>query len=192
MPFHRQARIVVAYDGPGTVDIGGTLAVEPRRFDGTSLLFHARRRPPETIPTRPFRDWHIGTLSGGAGHLVGTVLDVENPPQTMWWGEGDEKISVDGETFPSIFGTGTEDYFGYAWSSTQTFAHPYHAQTRATGPGFAGQYSMNRFHILDPIPFTSSLRFDLEAWHWTDTALTLAATLYWYGRPGTGDDFPRP
>src|SRR6185503_4662597 len=112
----------------GSVEIAGTLATEPRRFDETSLLFHARRRPRETLPTRPFRDWHIGALSG-SGWMVGTVLDVENPPQAMWWGEGDEKISVDGEAFPGIFGTGTEDYFGYAWSSTQTFAHPYHAQT---------------------------------------------------------------
>ena len=58
---------------------------------------------------------------------------MENPPGAAWWGEGDEKIYVDGEAFPSLFGTGTEDYFGYAWSTTETFAHAYHAQTRAPG-----------------------------------------------------------
>ena len=68
------------------------------------------------LPTRPFRDWHVAGIQG-QGHLVGTVLDVENPPAAAWWGEGDEKIYVDGEAFPSLFGTGTEDYFGYAWST---------------------------------------------------------------------------
>ena len=50
---------------------------------------------------------------------------------------------------------------------------------------------MNRFHILDPIPFTRSLRFDLEIWHWTDTTIAADALLYWYARPGARDDFPR-
>jgi hypothetical protein len=49
---------------------------------------------------------------------------------------------------------------------------------------------MNRFHVLDPIPFESSLRFDLEAWHWSDTSMTMAAILYWYARPSGTDDFP--
>jgi Protein of unknown function (DUF2961) len=143
------------------------------------------------LPTRPFRDWHVGTLEG-TGHQVGTMLDVENPPSTAWWGEGDEKIFVDGEAFPSLFGTGTEDYFGYAWSTPEPFAHAYHAQTRAPGASFAGQFSMNRFHVLDPIPFTRSLRFDFEIWHWSDTSIAADALLYWYARPGGRDDFPRP
>ncbi len=120
------------------------------------------------IRTRPFQDWHIATLEG-TGQQVGTLLDVENPPGVAWWGEGDEKIFVDGESFPSLFGTGTEDYFGYAWSQTETFAHAYHAQTRAPASGFAGLFSMNRFLVLDPVPFERSLRFDLEIWHWSDT-----------------------
>jgi hypothetical protein len=51
---------------------------------------------------------------------------------------------------------------------------------------------MNRFHILDPIPFEHALRFDLEAWHWTDTSMTMDGTIYWYARPGGSDDFPPP
>ena len=191
MPFRHEAILSIVRDGdaPGAVAIRGLIDVDPRPFGPDSLLFHARWHPTEVIPTRPFRDWHLGTLTGH-GHLVGAVLDVENPPGAAWWGEGDEKIYVDGQDFPGIFGTGTEDYFGYAWSSTQLFAHAYHAQTRATGPGFSGQFSMNRFHILDPIPFEHELRFDLEAWHWTDTSMSLDGTLYWYARPHGRDDFP--
>src|SRR6185312_11027526 len=64
------------------------------------LLFHAGWRPRVVLATRPFRDWHLGTLEG-SGHQVGTMLDVENPPSVSWWGEGDEKITVDGEPFPA-------------------------------------------------------------------------------------------
>jgi len=140
--------------------------------------------------TRPIRDWHIATLEG-MGQQVGTLLDVENPPGTSWWGEGDEKVYVDGEAFPSLFGTGTEDYFGFAWSTPETFAHAYHAQTRAPGDGFGGLFSMNRFLVIDPVPFARSLRFDLEIWHWSDTAIAADALLYWYARPGARDDVPR-
>ena len=50
---------------------------------------------------------------------------------------------------------------------------------------------MNRFHVLDPIPFARALRFDLEIWHWTDTSIAVDATVYWYARPGGRDDLPR-
>jgi hypothetical protein len=119
------------------------------------------------------------------------VRSVLNPPDTNWWGEGDEKIFVDREAFPSLFGTGTEDYFGYAWSSTERFSHPYHAQTLAPSSGFAGWFSMNRFLVLDPVPFSSQLRFDLELWHWSDTTVEMSALLFWYARPGSHDDLPR-
>ena len=193
MPFKQHAVVTIARDPAAdpalpAVEISGEVTVDDRPFDADTLLFHARFHPPESLATRPIRDWHIATLTG-RGHQVATVLSVENPPGTMWWGEGDEKLTVDGEPFPSFFGTGTEDYFGYAWSSTETFAHAYHAQTLAPGGGFAGWFSMNRFLILDPVPFTSSLRFDLELWHWSDTTVTMSALLAWYARPQGRDDF---
>ncbi len=189
MPFGKRAIVTIGTQGAGLA-ISGRAVVDARPFGPDALLFHAGWRPRAALATRPFSDWHIGTLQG-AGLQVGTMLDVENPPSVAWWGEGDEKISVDGETFPSLFGTGTEDYFGFAWSTPEPFAHAYHAQTSAPGQGFGGFFSMNRFHILDPIPFTRSLRFDLEIWHWTDTMIGADALLYWYARPGGHDDFPR-
>ena len=100
-----------------------------------------------------------------------------------------EDLPSTARSFPSLFGTGTEDYFGYAWSSTERFEHAYHAQTATAGRGFSGLYSMNRFHVLDPIPFARALRFDFEIWHWTDnTSIALDATVYWYARPGGRDD----
>ena len=115
------------------------------------MHFHAKWRA-ETLKTRPFRDWTYCDLAG-KGVFVGDMLSLTNPVPA-WWGEGDEKIYVDGEPFPSWFGTGSEDYYGYAWSDPKPFQHAYHNQTRCDGPGNRGRTSVNRFHILDAIPFT--------------------------------------
>ena len=107
-----------------------------------------------------------------------------------WWGEGDEKIYVDAETFPSHFGTGSEDYYGYAWCCPERFVHAYHNQPRCQGPGNYGNTSVNRWHIIDDIPFTKCFRFDLENWHSNPTARTTRAAIsYWYARPGSTDFF---
>ena len=190
MPFRDRAEIRLSRQAGGGVDVAGEVTMEAAPFTEDSLLFHAGWRPRAVVRTRPYSDWHVATLEG-RGQLVGTLLNIENGVGAAWWGEGDEKIYVDGAEFPAIFGTGTEDYFGYAWSSGELFAHPYHAQTRAPATGFAGAFSMNRFHVSDPIPFERSLRFDFEIWHWTDTAIAVDATLYWYARPGAKDDFQR-
>ena len=117
-------------------------------------------------------------------------VDPMSSPGDYWWGEGDEKFFVDDEKMPSWFGTGSEDYFGYAWSDPRPFQHPYHNQTRADGPGNFGHASVNRFHVLDNIPFTKAFTFDMEFWHWTpNTQVPYAATSYWYARPGATDDF---
>ncbi|HVT06473.1 MAG TPA: glycoside hydrolase family 172 protein [Polyangia bacterium] len=190
MPFARRAVVTIASDAAG-LTLKGSAVVDARPFGRDALLFHAGWRPRAVLATRPFRDWHIATLQG-VGQQVGTVLNVQNPPSVAWWGEGDEKIFVDGESFPSLLGTGTEDYFGYAWSTPDLFAHAYHAQTAAPAQGFGGFFSMNRFLVLDPIPFARALRFDLEIWHWSDTSIAADALLYWYARPGARDDFARP
>ena len=196
MPFATSAAVAVSRQpGPDDVplELSGAVTVAPRPFAGDGrAVFHARFREPQALATRPLADWHVATLLG-RGRQVGTVLDVDNPPGVAWWGEGDEKITVDGAPFPDLFGTGTEDYFGFAWSATTTFDHPYHALTLAPRPGsgFSGAFSMNRFLISDPVPFRHSLRFDLELWHWSDTTVRMAAMLYWYATPGSGDDFPR-
>ena len=64
---------------------------------------------------------------------VGDCLTLFNTVYA-WRGEGDEKIYVDGESFPSHFGTGTEDYYGYAWCRPERFTgHPFIAQPDGSG-----------------------------------------------------------
>jgi Protein of unknown function (DUF2961). len=89
----------------------------------------------------------------GKGVYVGDCLTLFNTVYA-WWGEGDEKIYVDGETFPSHFGTGTEDYYGYAWCRPEEFTgHPFIAQPDGSGNFNPGYTNNIRFRSLDAIPF---------------------------------------
>jgi len=190
MPYRRTARFELRkVSGPG-VDAAGRIMEEPRRWDDASLLFHARWRAAE-MATEPPRDWKLLSVSG-RGVYAGNVFNVANPVRA-WWGEGDEKIYVDDEAFPGHFGTGTEDYYGYAWCSPDRFSHPYHNQTRCDGPANFGHTSVNRWHVLDAIPFTKSFRFDLEIWHWNRSVrLHCSSVSYWYARPEATDDAVLP
>jgi hypothetical protein len=134
------------------------------------------------------QDWNYLTAKG-KGVFGGVAFFIDNPVKE-WWGEGDEKIYVDGETFPSHFGTGTEDYYGFGWCCPQPFTHAYHNQPRCDGPANYGRTSVNRFEILDRIPFTTSFKFDMELWHWLDCKVNMAVMAYYYGLPGVTDTFP--
>jgi hypothetical protein len=190
MPFSKNASIKVKNLGEQDVRIHGAVAVMPYDWDDRSLLFHAKWRIDKVVPSRPMTDWeHLAC--NGRGRFVGGALHLINPVKG-WWGEGDEKIYVDGEEFPSHFGTGTEDYYGYAWCSPERFVHAYHNQPNCDGPGNYGNTLVNRFHIIDDIPFTKSFKFDIENWHWDDKCDTVrAAVSYWYARP-KGSDFFGP
>jgi hypothetical protein len=132
-------------------------------------------------------DWNYLTARG-KGVFAGVAFAIDNPDRA-WWGEGDEKIYVDGESQPSWFGTGTEDYYGYAWCWPGLFHHAYHNQPRCDGPGNYGRTSVNRFHIMDRIPFQQSYKFDMEIWHWKECKVNLAVTTYWYAMPGGSDEY---
>ncbi len=188
MPFAKNVKMTVKNLTDKPARLEGGVSVVPYDWDDSSLHFHAKWRIERDVPTRPFSDWqHL--QANGAGRFVGGHLHIVNNVKG-WWGEGDEKIYVDGETFPSHLGTGTEDYYGYAWCSPERFVHAYHNQPRCQGPGNYGNTSVNRFHILDDIPFTKSFRFDIENWHWDERARTTrAAVSYWYARPRSTDFF---
>jgi hypothetical protein len=90
-------------------------------------------------------------------------------------------IFVDGEPFPpSLHGTGTEEYFGLAWGPRTAFAAPYYGLVLPGGPNWSGQMSMYRFHIEDPIRFTSSIRVTIEHGHANRRSDDYASTAYWY------------
>jgi hypothetical protein len=101
--------------------------------------------------------------------------------QDGWWGEGDDMFFVDGETLPSINGTGSEDYFLGAWDfggrafSYGLFGAPVVGQEVA-----GGRWSLYRFHLDSPIPFTKSLRATIEHGHANHRSDNYFSVAYWY------------
>jgi hypothetical protein len=155
-----------------------------------TLFFRANWHGQNKIKTRPFSAHNVLNATG-TGRVAGVTLYIGNP-ERPWWGEGDEKIWVDGESFPSTFGTGTEDYFGYAWCSNQLFEHPLHAQPYCDGPGNYGHTLVHRTQLMTDVPFNKQLRFDFEVWYGSSKPVELdyATTVYWYGAQGASSGLP--
>ncbi len=84
---------------------------------------------------------------------------------------------------PSV--PGTEDDYGFAYGYNGPFTRPYHAQTRVDGPASGGHISLNRWYVLDALPYHDSLRFDQEMWHWMPCRPTWSHVVYWYAAPGS-------
>lgn len=189
MPMPDGGSVALVREDPD-LDVAFRLEVDHSPLHGENpLLFRANYHLVKGTPTRPFSD-HVVLDAKGQGRFVGCSLLVRNPSR-IWWGEGDEKFTVDGEAFPSWFGTGTEDYFGYAWCDPTRFQSPFHAQVRCDGPMNFGFTQLHRTHMLDSVPFQESFRFDLERWHWVgDTTIDYATVAYWYGVPGAGSGLP--
>ena len=116
--------------------------------------------------------------SKGKGRFVGCSLLVRNPSQ-VWWGEGDDMIFIDDDTWPpSLHGTGAEDYFGHAWGM-QRNAHPMNGTIihEADMPGYQNSY---RFHLADPVRFEQRIRVTIEHGHANHLADDWSSTAYWY------------
>ena len=181
MPYRESARVTLINLGAAAVDIRLSARVGGWAWDDRSMHFHSNWHR-ETIPTRPFRDWNYVTVAGH-GVYMGDTLALFNPVRD-WWGEGDEKIWVDHESFPSHFGTGSEDYYGYSYGNGTLFEGPFSAQPRCDGPGNHGHTTNTRTRNLDAIPFEKALKVDMEVWHWADTKMDYAVASYWYALPG--------
>jgi hypothetical protein len=131
-------------------------------------------------------DWHFDLNFvdlKGQGVYAGDALTLFNSAYG-WWGEGDEKIFVDGESFPSFIGTGTEDYYGYAWCRPENFTHPFIAQPTGAGNLEPGMTVNMRYRTLDAIPFNNEISSNIEMWHWLKTTVNFAMSSFWYALPG--------
>lgn len=191
MPFEKGAQLQLQNDGKSVRRVQFEITREPVVFPlTTTARFHAKWHRDVFLPTRPDRaiDWPM-LKTEGAGRFVGVMLHIWNP-RGGWWGEGDEKFFVDGEKFPSTFGTGSEDYLGYAWSSPDPFQHAYHNQTHNDGNS-RGHISVNRWHIADEVPFQHSFEGAIEKYFPNQRPTLYAATAYWYLAPGAHDPYRR-
>ena len=189
MPFRQGATIRFHNLGDDDVRLDARAVVTPWEWDDRSMHFYATWRQQRDVHTRPRRDITYVDIKG-RGVLVGDQLTITNPTKA-WWGEGDEKIYVDDMSFPAHFGTGTEDYYGYAWCCPEPFQAPFHSQVRCDGAEGGNNYgttTVSRIRSLDAIPFESHLRFDMELWHWEEVDVSYSATSFFYAIPGARID----
>jgi hypothetical protein len=186
-PFAKSAVVEVANDDQVERQLQFEITHAPleRPMDGLGY-FHAKwHRDTVELPRDRWPDW-IMLQTQGRGRFCGVMLHVWSP-RGDWWGEGDEKFFVDGEKFPSTFGTGSEDYFGYAWCNPHLFQRPYHAQTMTEGN--RGHQSVLRWHVVDNVPFQQSFQGCIEKYFKNDHPTLYACTARWYLAPGGVDPY---
>lgn len=193
MPFRKSARITVENRAPD--DVGGffyTINYALGPVGETEAYFHAQFRRTNPLPYK--EDYTILDGVKGHGHFVGTFMAWQQNAD-MWWGEGEFKAFLDGDSeFPTICGTGTEDYFGGAWCFGANYTAPFLGYQDLTTQDQAGhpmgrhgnRHIMYRFHLLDPIRFQEDLRVTMQALGWRNEGRYLplqddiASVAYWY------------
>jgi len=164
MPFRKSVRVEVVNQSEKKLNLlyYNIDWIKLESLPEDTPYFYAQYR--QEYPVAQGKDYVI-LQTEGKGHYVGTVLSVRSRSPS-WFGEGDEKIYIDGEKKPSIWGTGTEDYFLSAWglktTSTPYFGTPYFDQWGIVG----GHTSAYRWHVNDPIVFGKSIKVTLEHWGW--------------------------
>ena len=185
MPYHGSGKISVRNLNHAPVKVKLSAATTRWTWDARSMLFHANWRSQHEIKTRPRSDWNYIEVTG-KGVYAGDTLTVFSPVKD-WYGEGDERIYVDGENFPSMIGTGTEDYYGCAWGMPHFLNSPFLSAPERDSIGrndWRGYTTDSRMRLLDGIPFRTHLKHDMEIWDWADTKVDYAAGLFWYALPG--------
>jgi hypothetical protein len=202
MPYRHSGEVRLTNLGPTPVSVELRAEVVPWVWDQASMHFHARWRADDLVPGSPFQDWNFVDVHG-QGVFVGDQWTVLNP-QSGWWGEGDEKIYVDDawdRGFPTHFGTGTEDYYGWAGGVNPTrqdeFSTPFLANVRVGGlnEDTQGYNICVRHRGLDAIPFQRRFVFDMESSFGVDIRhpwdlLGYSAVTFWYAKPGATHNRP--
>ena len=187
MPFSEGARITIENQHPE--EIGGffyQITYALGEISESSAYIHAQWR--RSVTTRELPEHTILDGVKGKGQYVGTYL-AWTQFSDGWWGEGEVKFYIDGDQeYPTICGTGTEDYFGGAWGfgdetySTSFLGYPlYHREE-----GKVPKHGLYRWHIMDPIRFNEDLRVTIQTLGWWPDGVyepltdDLCSVAYWY------------
>jgi hypothetical protein len=201
MPFASAARLTVTNEGKVRTDnlyFAVDYATLPS-LPGDVGRFHAQYR--QAAPCKGWTDdWkneyapqindrknlngegnYVFLEATGKGHFVGVTQAVEQN-QDQWFGEGDDMIFIDGDTLPTINGTGTEDYYNGAWDfGLQSFAFPHNGAPCIVDPErLGGRYCLYRWHTESPITFEKSIRVTIEHGHANNRSDNFYSTAYWY------------
>ncbi len=199
MPYRRHAHITLTNEGTGAasrVYYNVDYVTHNKQLPADTLYFHAcftQAQPARgttdawktnsdvyNIPNLDGKDNFNWLVAKGKGQYIGVVLSVLQN-QDGWWGEGDDMFFVDGEKTPSISGTGAEDYFLGAFDfGPGNYSGPDFGIFRIGEEHVGGRFSMYRFHLEEPIPFTKSLTAGIEHGSANTRSDNYYATAYWY------------
>ncbi|NLX05899.1 MAG: DUF2961 domain-containing protein [Phycisphaerae bacterium] len=196
MPFRKHCRMTVTNIGPEALTLYYQVTYALTEVPDDAAYFHAQFRRVNPLPCKQVHT--IVDEVRGRGHYVGTYMawGVNN---CGWWGEGEIKFYMDGDqAFPTICGTGTEDYFcgsynfdlGKENGGYREFTTPYAGLPQVIRPDglYASQtrFGLYRWHIMDPIRFERDLRVTIQALGWRSGGRYLplqddiASVAYWY------------
>ncbi|HJQ23591.1 MAG TPA: glycoside hydrolase family 172 protein [Blastocatellia bacterium] len=195
MPFRRRAKITIENLDTKAVRFYYQIDYTLTRVPADAAYFHAQFRRANPLPYKQVYTILDGIK--GKGHYVGTYLawGVRN---NGWWGEGEIKFYLDGDQeFPTINGTGTEDYFCGSYNfenqekhQYQEFTTPYSGLIQVLKPDGLYQsqqrFGLYRWHIADPVRFDTDLRVTIQALGWRSGGRYLplmddiASVAYWY------------
>jgi hypothetical protein len=210
MPFNKSAKIAITNEGKLRCS-SFFYYVDYRRYDKPQpnlACFHAQYR--QAMPCKKGEPYVL-LEAVGRGHYVGCNLSIEQNDEG-WWGEGDDKFYIDSETTPTLWGTGSEDYFGGAWCYKEEFAHAYIGmplRARFLSDGSLDRskpymkeeeakewrwplawrkgdlWNVYRYHIEDPVPFSQYLRVEIEhGFINNEREDNFSSVAYWYqGEP---------
>lgn len=196
MPFRNSARLTVENQSEETLpalfyQVDYTIK---EKLPRDARYFHAQYR--RENPVKEKKEYTILDGVTGEGTYVGTYLAwVQRHP--FWWGEGEIKFFIDGDKeYPTICGTGTEDYICGAWCFNDTFSHVFSGyplwfpkgagKGEDVDPSLGVKHGMYRWHVLDPIFFHQDLRVTIQALGWNKDGTfrpledDISSVAYWY------------
>jgi hypothetical protein len=195
MPFKKSCRITLENRDDENVTMFYQIDYILTQVPEDSAYFHAQFRRSNPLPYKEVYTILDGVK--GKGHYVGTYMawGVNN---NGWWGEGEIKFFMDGDgEFPTICGTGTEDYFCGSYDFEDPYTHDRYVSFSTPYTGFheikrdelykcQKRFGMYRWHITDPIRFEKDLKVTIQALGWREGRRYLplqddiASTAFWY------------
>jgi len=196
MPFRKKCKIVMENMSGKQATVYYQIDYSLENVEENTAYFHAQFRRVNKLPFKEV--YTIVDGIKGKGQYVGTYL-AHGARKSGWWGEGEIKFYIDGDTeFPTICGTGEEDYFNgsYGYNDRKIDGKMYYDSfsNNYTGfyqvkdsdiDGFVGIFGQYRWHVLDPVRFNEDLRITIQSLGWGPDGYLplqddLASVAYWY------------
>jgi len=193
MPFHRSCKVTMENLDEKEMTLYYQINYTLTEIPDDAATFHAQFRRVNPLPYKS--DYTILDGIEGWGHFIGTYMCWQ-ANNTGWWGEGEIKFFIDGDQdFPTICGTGTEDYFcgsyGFTTNGTyQEYTTPYAGMPQVISPDGQWQsqqrFGLYRWHIMDPVRFEKDLKVTIQALGWRSGGRYLplqddiSSVAFWY------------